>query len=91
MANHLRPFKLLPAKPGTCEQYATAHDPAFPHNQQSITYQYWFYGEHGRWPTWADAMAHCEPRLRDDWAAALKKRGIAVDTADGQRTEATNG
>lgn len=51
----LQPFTLLPAKPGTCPQCAAFHPPDFPHNQTSLHWQYWFYNEHGRWPTWTDA------------------------------------
>lgn len=78
MPNHLAPFRLLPAKPGTCPQCATKHKPELPHNQQSITYQYWFYNEHGRWPTWADAMAHCSDQMREWWTAELAKKGVSV-------------
>jgi hypothetical protein len=52
--------------------------PTQPHNQQSLAYQYDFYGKNGRWPTWADAMAHCDESVKAQWTAALKERGIAV-------------
>jgi hypothetical protein len=54
------------------------HTPESPHNQQSLHYQYKFHERHGRWPTWADALAHCPEAIRADWTAALKKRGIEV-------------
>ena len=63
---------------GTCEMCATAHDPGMPHNQQSLAYQYKFYDENGRWPTWKDAMAHCEPDVQQTWIDALKERGVEV-------------
>lgn len=63
---------------GTCEMCATAHDPRMPHNQQSLTYQYKFYDQHGRWPTWEDAMAHCEPEVQQAWKDALRERGVEV-------------
>lgn len=71
--SHLAPFKLLPCKPGVCQECATDHDPAMPHNQQSLYYQYRFYGQHGRWPTWDDALAHCTPELQTLWKEALAK------------------
>lgn len=66
------------APEGTCEMCATVHDPGMPHNQQSLTYQYNFYNENGRWPTWKDAMAHCEPEIQQAWIDALKERGVKV-------------
>lgn len=74
----LGPFTLLPAKSGTCPECATVHEPADPHNQQSLFYQYDFYGKHGRWPTWKDAMAHCAPAMRENWIRELALRGIAI-------------
>lgn len=65
--------------PGTCPICATKHEPEQPHNQQSLAYQYKFYDEHGRWPTWADAMAHCSDMIRDYWTRELEKRGIKVN------------
>jgi hypothetical protein len=64
--------------PGTCPECATAHGPAEPHNQQSLAYQYKFYVQHGRWPTWADAMAHCSDEVKTLWRDALAEQGIEV-------------
>ena len=65
--------------PGTCPICATKHEPEQPHNQQSLAYQYKFYDENGRWPTWADAMAHCSDKIRDYWTRELENRGIKVN------------
>jgi hypothetical protein len=75
---HLAPFKLLPAKKGTCEQCAVNHEPEQPHNQQSMAYQYWFYNKHGRWPTWRDAMAHCSDEIKALWIKELATHGVTV-------------
>jgi len=64
--------------PGTCPMCATAHEPDMPHNQQSLAYQYKFYDFHGRFPTWADAMAHCTDEMKDFWIASLAEHGIEV-------------
>jgi hypothetical protein len=80
---HLGPWSLLPAKPGTCPECATDHPPELPHNQQSLTYQYHFYGKNGRWPTWADAMAHCTEEMRSRWTEELAKRGVGEAVASG--------
>lgn len=64
---------------GTCPICATAHDPNMPHNQQSMTYQYKFYDEHGRWPTWKDAMEHCTEEVQQVWKDALRDKGIEVE------------
>ena len=64
---------------GTCEMCATAHDPSYPHNLQSLAYQYKFYDRNGRWPTWKDAMAHCTPEMKEAWTKALEERGVTVE------------
>ncbi len=63
---------------GTCPECAVKHDPGQPHNRDSLTYQYHFYDKNGRWPTWADAMAHCTDEVKADWTQALKERGVEV-------------
>jgi hypothetical protein len=70
---------LLPAKAGTCPECATAHSPEFPHNAQSLHYQYAFFEKHGRWPNWKDAVAHCAPELAQAWIAALIEKGVDVE------------
>ena len=72
---------IMPGKTpeGTCPECAVAHNPGIPHNKQSLVYQYHFYDQHGRWPTWADAMAHCSEEMKEQWKAALKERGIEVE------------
>lgn len=64
--------------PGTCPECAVKHDPSLPHNCMSLTYQYKFYDEHGRWPTWSDAMAHCSDEMKEVWLKALRERGVEV-------------
>lgn len=76
---HLEPFMLMPAKKGTCPICAVNHEEGMPHDKQSLFYQYNFYNEHGRWPTWKDAMAHCIPEIQEMWIKALKERGADVE------------
>jgi hypothetical protein len=71
-------LNLMPCAPDVCQECAVKHDPEQPHNQQSLYYQYKFYAQHGRWPTWADAMAHCDREVREYWISALRERGIEV-------------
>lgn len=76
---HLGPFSLLPPDdPDVCQECAVNHPPEHPHNQQSLHWQYWFYNEHGRWPTWEDAMAHCTEEMRAFWRDELLKRGVQL-------------
>lgn len=65
---------LLPPPAGTCPICAVKHEPNQPHNCQSLYYQYRFYGIRGRWPTWADAIAHCDATTKKHWTQALKNR-----------------
>ena len=64
--------------PGTCPECAVEHPADQPHNQQSLAYQYKFYDQHGRWPTWIDAMAHCTDEVKAFWIAELCSRGVDV-------------
>ena len=78
-------FMLAPAPEGTCPECAIKHDPGYPHDAASLFYQYRFFGEHGRWPTWNDALAHCEPVTQERWARALAARGIDGITISGPK------
>lgn len=69
---------LLPPAPDKCQACAVKHPPEHPHNQQSLHWQYWFWGQHQRWPTWADAMAHCTPEMQAFWLKELAKHKIVV-------------
>jgi hypothetical protein len=64
---------LLPPAAGKCQVCAGEHAPHEPHNAQSLYYQYAFYGATNpqRWPTWADAVAHCSPGMQARWKEEL--------------------
>lgn len=72
---YLAPWVMLPVAKGTCPECGRAHEAEHPHDQQSLTYQYRFYGMNGRWPTWRDAMAHCPDAVRKRWEEELMKLG----------------
>lgn len=61
---------------GECSQCGILHEPDAPHDAQSLYYQYAFYAEHDRWPSWNDAMAHCAPEVQEAWTAALREHGV---------------
>lgn len=69
-------FVLLKPPPDTCQVCAVDHAKEDPHDQTSLYYQMWFYEKHGRWPTWADAIAHCSEELQKAWEEELKLRGV---------------
>jgi hypothetical protein len=69
---------LLPPAPDKCPACAVEHEPGEPHNLQSLFYQCWFHGQHGRWPTWADAMAHCDDETRAEWTRHLLAAGETI-------------
>ena len=52
---------------------------AFPHNEDSLYYQYFFYDKHGRWPTWMDALEHCDKKIKARWIEELTKRGVDLE------------
>lgn len=72
-------WTLLPQPPGVCSQCGRDHAPAEPHDQQTLAYQYAFYAEHERWPTWGDAMAHCSPDVQALWREGLRARGVTEE------------
>ena len=63
---------------GRCPLCADKHDEREPHNRDSLYYQQKFYRLHKRFPTWADAMAHCSTITQAAFREKLKKRGIEV-------------
>jgi len=76
---HLGSFGLIGnTPPGTCPECAIKHNPEQPHDKQSLFYQYKFYNEHGCWPTWLDAMAHCSPETQELWKTELRKHGMEI-------------
>ena len=66
---------LLPPAPHLCQVCAVAHPSHAPHNRDSLYYQMRFRSEHGRWPTWRDAVAHCDLEVQEMWEEALRERG----------------
>ena len=75
-------FTLLGPPPDKCQVCAADHAHDQPHNQESLYYQMAFHAEHGRWPTWTDAMAHCCDEVKLHWrvqlVAAMKKKNLAI-------------
>jgi hypothetical protein len=71
-------WTLMPAASGVCSQCAVDHDPDILHDKNSLFYQYAFYAEHNRWPTWADAMAHCTPEVQKAATEVLHENGIEI-------------
>lgn len=69
---------LLPCAPDVCQECAVKHDSGMPHDQQSLYYQYKFYNQHGRWPTWEDALEHCTTDVQDLWKDALRESGVLI-------------
>jgi hypothetical protein len=67
---------LLPPAPGRCQACAAEHEAHLPHDRQSFYYQMAFRAEHGRSPTWADAMAHCTLAMQELWRQELRRRGV---------------
>lgn len=66
-------LRMLPGPPGACEWCHVRHAPAQPHNQQSLSYRVKFNAVKGRYPTWTDAMAHCDDETKRLWRRELVK------------------
>lgn len=54
-------------RPKICPDCLTEHLPLAPHDKESLFYNCTFFGQHGRWPTWSDAIAHCSQETRSLW------------------------
>jgi hypothetical protein len=73
-------FTLLPPDLSKCQQCAIKHAVDQPHNATTLYYGYFFYREHGRSPTWADAIAHCDDQTQAVWTEHLASIGIDIDS-----------
>lgn len=71
----LRSFTMLPPAPDLCQICAIDHEPSAPHNAQTLYYQMAFHNAVGRDVTWADAIAHCTPKVQEEWRAGLTFMG----------------
>lgn len=72
------PFKLMPPAGHVCDECAVQHLTDEPHDAKSLFYQYHFYFREGRWPTWADALAHVPGPARRRWETELRSRGEVI-------------
>lgn len=66
-------FMLLKPAPGHCPECAREHRPELPHDKHSLYYAMKFKMEHGREPTWDDAMAHCTEEMKTSWKATMAR------------------
>lgn len=78
---------IMPPRAGVCPVCAVNHDPAMPHNRDSLYYQMRFFQANKRFPTWADAMSHCDEHTRAVWIGLLSEHGVKVDGAVGIETK----
>lgn len=67
------PMQLMPPRPGLCAVCAGNHQAEEPHNAQSLYWGVAFNADHGRAPTWADAIAHCDEAVQAAWTNELKR------------------
>lgn len=66
-----------------CPECGHKHPPSQPHDAKTMQYQSWFLREHGRLPTYEDAMTHCSEQDKDMMRGVLKLYGIdSRDVAD---------
>lgn len=64
---------LMPVVAGACAVCASKHESNLAHNLHSLYYGMRFKIEHGRDPTWADAIAHLSDKDQAQWKAALRR------------------
>jgi len=68
-------FRCYPPQPGCCPICAFFHGKNEPHFPGSTYYIMRFFQDHGRRPTWKDAMAHCPPEIQEAWTKELMEHG----------------
>lgn len=70
------PMTMLPPAAHLCQECAIDHVPSHPHDACSLYYQMQFKLKHDRFPTWKDAISHCDDAMKELWTEELIKRGI---------------
>lgn len=83
MSDTVSRMLMLPPAGDTCPICAAMHGAADPHDAQSLYYQLRFHAVRGRWPTWADAIAHCDEELQDAWRTELTRVGAWTEPPTG--------
>lgn len=63
-----------------CPECGCVHHPNDAHSRYSDVYQLNFLVTHGRFPRWADAIAHCPPEIKAWWERELL--GMRVDPGE---------
>lgn len=77
------PMMLMPPRSGLCAVCAADHKPEDPHNAQSLYWGVAFNSDHGRVPTWADAIAHCDEAVQERWTNELKRMKAWTEPPEG--------
>lgn len=78
----IKSLSLLPPPPDCCQQCAEKHAPEKMHNAQTLYYGFWFEQQHGRSPTWADAMDHCSDQDKFHMRLYLENLGIDINSTN---------
>jgi hypothetical protein len=73
---------LLPPSPDKCQECAVKHEPGQCHDATSMFYGVKFKMDHGRSPTWKDAMAHCSDEVKKHWIKEISAMGIDIDSTN---------
>lgn len=73
-------WQALPPGLGKCRICAVEHPDNAPHDATSFYYRVLFVNTYDRSPTWADAMAHCEPEVQQRQTVYLNKIGIDINS-----------
>ena len=75
---------IIAPRKGSCPVCAAMHDPAQPHDRNSLYYRMKFRRKFGRFPTWADAMGHCDASVQEMWRRKLRERGEVIGDECGE-------
>ena len=79
MPKRMEEVRITAPIPGSCPVCASFHEKTEPHDLNSLYYQNKFFKVYKRFPTWADAMYHCDPHTKAMWTEKLKEAGVTVE------------
>ena len=86
---------ILPPRAGACRMCGDVHEKWEPHNLYSIVYQHRFRKQNGRYPTWEDAVKHCDDRVKKKWEKKYGKSSMQklpeAETTLPQRVQGISG
>ena len=78
-------LQLMPPAPHLCQVCGSDHGAGEAHDPTSVYYQYAFYENNGRYPSWRDSIAHLDAEHQQHWLDELAEQGLDPDAPGGRK------